>query len=208
MDKMAFFWQVVVICELYFQWPSESTGSEFETTKRAGGSPEFLVVFSDPANSHPSRSFVNAGPSPALQRRGTQPGAGGHADLPANTHAAQGNGHLRFVCTVDKKTRRRLPVKLHMVQVGFLFHSSSTMFQTATGLPSHCRPPTAAAAVALRMTLPTRHFLPLPSRQVPRHPSHSPLKVLYLTCTKVCLQVLWQSFPFLSKCQIEIYSMK
>lgn len=82
---------------------ASSAGSEFETTKRAGGSPEFLVVFSDPANSHRSRSTVNAGPSPALQRRGTQPGAGGHADLPATAHAAQGNGHRRSAYRVDKK---------------------------------------------------------------------------------------------------------
>lgn len=78
------------------------------------------------------------------------------------------------------------------------------MSQTATGLPSPCRPAApAAAAVGLRATLPQHHCLPLPSRRVPRHPtylsSHTPLKMLHLTCTKVCFQVLRQSLTFFSE---------
>lgn len=53
-----------------------------------------LFVFSDSANSHPSRSPVYTGPPAALQRGGPQPGAGRHVHLPANTSAAQGNAHL------------------------------------------------------------------------------------------------------------------
>lgn len=85
-----------------------------------------------------------------------------------------------------------LPAKLHKLQVFFVFlvFLSSMTFQTATGLPSHCRAPTAEAAVGLRVTLPQHHCLPPPSLQVPRHPtclsSHSPLNLLHLTCSKVC----------------------
>lgn len=64
----------------------------------------FVDVSSDAANSHPPRSPVNTGPSPALQCRGTQPGAGSHVNLPVTTHAAQGNGLLQSAYKVCEKT--------------------------------------------------------------------------------------------------------
>lgn len=87
---------------------------------------------SDAANSHPPRSPVNTGSSPALQCRGTQPGAGSHVNLPVTTHAAQGNGLLQHTKCVKRLHAKQLH-KLNTIAFFFLLSSSCQLLDVPDG---------------------------------------------------------------------------